>query len=46
MSTPSLPPPSTEFKLTEVNPIIDEDRQQRLWLFIKIFREAILLKTD
>lgn len=44
MSTPSLPLPST--KPTEVNPIIEEDRQQRLWLFTKIFREVILLRTD
>jgi hypothetical protein len=43
MSTPSLPSPSTKFK---PNPIIEEDRQQRLWLFTKIFREAILLRTD
>ncbi|EXX71629.1 hypothetical protein RhiirA5_356221, partial [Rhizophagus irregularis] len=42
--TPSLPSPST--KPTEVNPMIEEDKQQRLWLFTKIFREVILLRTD
>jgi len=45
-STPSLSPPSTKFKPTNVNPIIEEDRQQRLWLFIKTFREITLLRNN
>ncbi|RIA99755.1 hypothetical protein C1645_2079 [Glomus cerebriforme] len=49
ISTPSLPPPSTQVndsKIFNDNPVIEEDRQQRLWLFIKIFREVVLLRTD
>ena len=46
MSTPSLPSPSTKLESIQVNPIIEEDRQRRLWSFIKIFREVILIRNN
>ncbi|CAG8448838.1 5129_t:CDS:2 [Funneliformis caledonium] len=52
ISTPPLPPPisspnaSKPKQLINHNPVIEEDRQQRLWLFIKTFREVVLLRND
>ncbi|CAI2163449.1 13565_t:CDS:2 [Funneliformis geosporum] len=52
ISTPNLPPPSSSPNISKPkqlinhNPVIEEDRQHRLWLFIKTFREVMLLRND